>query len=67
MASLFEDLKAIEAGSRCWQWPDGPTLESSKQPVSGCLSSTLLARFGSVEVISNSDVSLRPHTTDRDT
>lgn len=36
---------------------------SSKQPVFGCLSSTLLAGLGSVEIISNSDVSLHPHTT----
>lgn len=61
--SVFEDLKAIEAGDRGQQYPDGPTSMSSKQPVCECLSSSLLAGFGSVEVISNSDVSLCTHTT----
>lgn len=46
-----------------WQYPDGPTLMSSKQPVFGYLSSTLLAGLGSVEIIGNSDASLSPHTT----
>lgn len=61
--SLFEDLKAIEAGDRGWQYPDGPTSMSSKQPVCGRLSSSHLAGFGSVEVTSNSDLSLCTHTT----